>query len=113
MIDLVAGALIRGDRILRQDGGLVTDGRPACVRNLFKRGEVLSICRSALAAQPSGVTTRELGVACLAAREFDHEDPVLLRAMVGLLSNTLKKAVRRGELVKVGDDGRKAAWRLS
>lgn len=96
-----------------------SDHRPAHVRELFKRGEPLMICKTALAAKAGttfpretseGMTTRELAVACLAAREFDHEDPVLVRAMVGVLSNTLKKAVRRGELAKSSDNQRLAAW---
>ena len=65
--------------IFERDGGRITDNRPAHVRNLFKRGEVLAICRSALTTAPGGLTTRELGIACLAAREFDHDEPVLLR----------------------------------
>ena len=47
-----------------------SDRRPAHVRNLFKRGEPLRICKAALSAEPDGMTTRELAVACLAAREF-------------------------------------------
>ena len=98
--------------IFARDGGRITDTRPATVRNLFKRGEVITICRKALANAPEGLTTRDLGIACLVARGFNQDDPVLLRAMVGLLSNTLKKAVRRGDLVKVGEDGRKVVWRV-
>ena len=96
--------------IFARDGGRITDTRPATVRNLFKRGEVLTICLKALESLPDGLSTRDLGIACLTARGFNHEDPVLLRAMVGLLSNTLKKAVRRGVVAKVGG-GRKVAWR--
>ena len=92
--------------------GGIGQNRPAHVRNLFKRGEVLAICRAALAAEAT-MTTRDLAVACLAAREFDYEDAVLLRAMVGLLSNTLKKAVRRGEMIRTDADGRRAEWRLN
>ena len=33
------------------------DHRPAHVRNLFKRGEPLAICRAALSAEPAGLTT--------------------------------------------------------
>ena len=73
---------------------------------------MLQLALAALADKPDGLSTREIGVAVLAARQFDHEDPVLLRAMVGLLSNTLKKAVRRGVVAKVGD-GRKVAWRIA
>ena len=58
------------------------------------------------------MTTRGLAVACLAAREADHEDPVLVRAVVGVLSNTLKKAVRRGEPTRVESDRREAVWRV-
>jgi hypothetical protein len=91
----------------------IYDHRPAHARNLFKRGEPLMICKTALAAKPAGMTTRELAVACLAAREFDYEDPVLVRAMTGLLSNTLKKAVRRSEVARIGaNEDRKALWSL-
>ena len=84
-----------------------TIDQPAHIRNLFKRGEPLSICKAALSVEPDGLTTRQLAVCCLAAREFDHEDPVLVRAMVGVLSNTLKKAVRRGVIAK--GEGRESA----
>ena len=80
------------------------------MRQLFKRGEPLAICKTALSAEPDGLTTRELAVACLAARTFDHE-PVLVRAMVGVLSNTLKKAVRREELARGKNDRRETVWR--
>lgn len=39
------------------------------------------------------MTTRALAVACLGARGFYHDDPVLVRAMVGVLSNTLKNGM--------------------
>ena len=58
------------------------------------------------------MTTRALAVACLGARGFAEDDPVLVRAMVGVLSNTLKKAVRRGELARAESDRREAAWAL-
>lgn len=99
--------------IFHRDGGRIGDSRPANARNLFKRGEVGQICRAALSVEPDGMTTRDLAVACLAAREFDHEDPVLVRAMVGLISNTLKKAVRRRELVCVQLGQRTVKWRLA
>ncbi len=98
--------------IFQRDGGRFTDTRPASIRNLYKRGEALAICRKALASAPDGLTTRELGIACLAARGFNQDDPVLLRAMVGLLSNSLVKAVRRKDMVKIGADRRKATWRV-
>ena len=41
------------------------------------------------------------------------KDPVLVRSMVGVLSGTLKQAVRRKEMVKVGYPERKVAWRLA
>ena len=43
----------------------------------------------------------------------ETDNPVLLQAMVGVLSNTLKKAVQRREVVKVGEDGRKATWQTA
>lgn len=97
--------------IFQRDAGRITDTRPASVRNLFKRGEVIALCREALAGSPDGLSTRDLAVACLRARDFDHDDPVLVRAMVGLLSNTLKKAVRRKEMTK-GGEARKPVWQL-
>ena len=59
------------------------------------------------------MTTRALAVACLAARGFDAGDPVLVRAMVGVLSNTLKKASWRGEMAHAESGRREAGWRLN
>ncbi len=98
--------------IMERDGGRLCDARPAAIRNLFTRGEPLRLCKAALAAEPE-MTSRALAVACLAARGFDHEDPVLVRSMVGVLSGTLKQAVRRKEMVKVDYPERKVAWRLA
>ena len=98
--------------IFERDGDRLTDNRPAHVRNLFKRGEPLALCKAALAEAPAGMTTRALAVACLAARGFDGDDPVLVRAMVGVLSNTLKKAVRRGELARAETGRRETGWVL-
>ena len=96
--------------IFERGGVASTDGRPAHVRNLFKRGEPLVLCKAALAEAPAGMTTRALAVACLAARGFDGGDPVLVRAMVGVFINTLKKAVRRGELALAETGRREAGW---
>ena len=58
------------------------------------------------------MSTRALAVARLAARGFDKGDPVLVRAMVGVQSNMLKKAVRRKELARAETDDRAASWRM-
>ena len=58
------------------------------------------------------MTTRALAVGCLAARGFDGDNPVLVRAMTGGLSNTLKKAVRRGDLARAETGRREAGWQM-
>ena len=72
---------------------------------------MLQLALTALVDKPDGLSTRDIGIAVLAARQFDDENLVLLRAMVGLLSNTLKKAVRRGVVAKLGG-GRKVTWTI-
>ena len=42
---------------------------------------------------------------------LNQDDPVLLRAMVGLLPNTLKKTVWQRKLVKTGENRRNVPWR--
>lgn len=70
------------------------------------------ICKTALAAEPGGMTTRALAVACLGARGFDHEDPVLVRAMVGVLGQHAEDGGEaRGGSDQMGESERKAIWR--
>ena len=47
-----------------------------------------------------GLSTRNLGFAQLVDRGFNRDDWVLLRALIGPWSNTLKKAAKRGVLAK-------------
>lgn len=61
-------------------GGPVDAPRYADVERLFKRGEMIRLCREALAKE-SPLDTKQLAARVMAAKGFDPTDAVLLKAV--------------------------------
>lgn len=68
----------------------------------FKKGEVVRLCLTALAAE-SLLSTRELAVRIIRAKGLDEGDRVLRKALTYRVRQTLMVAMRRGE---IGDGGK-------
>lgn len=63
----------------------------------FKKGEVVRLCRAALA-QESPLSTRELAVRIIRAKGLDEGDKVLRKTVAYRIGQVLKIAARRGEI---------------
>lgn len=69
---------------------------------VFRRGEIFSICKAALAQAPSGMDTRELALAVLRAKEMDEGDAVLRKALAWSIINIMRVEHRRGKVADAG-----------
>ncbi len=78
---------------------------------LFKRGEVFSICKSALADAPNGLDTRELALAVIRAKGMDEADAVLRKAVAYSIINVMRQQFRRGRIAALGMRRGVRVWR--
>ena len=63
---------------------------------LFARGELMRLCKDALASGPK--TTKELALHVMAAKGLDTGDKVMARAMAMRLIHALRMQCRRGNI---------------
>ena len=63
---------------------------------IFKRGEVMTICKEALATAPDGLDTRELALAVILAKGLDEGDAVLRKAMSYRIVQAMRMQEKRG-----------------
>lgn len=68
----------------------------------------MTVHKTALAVDSEEITMRALAACFPKAGRFDHDDPALVRAMSGVLANTLKNGAKK-ELARLGrqSDGRR------
>lgn len=78
------------------------------VSRLFKRGEMVTLARAALA-EEGPLDTRELALRVIRAKGLDAEDTVLRTSVALRLVQALSIAVKRGT---IGDAGRRAGVRV-
>jgi hypothetical protein len=79
---------------------------------LFKRGEVFSICKAALAETPEGLDTRELALAVLRAKGLDAGDSVLRKAVAYSIINVMRQQFKRGRISDAGMRKNVRLWRI-
>jgi len=93
------------------------DGEPqqfpayADIGRLWKRGEIVKVCRAALDDE-GPLDTRELALRVLRAKGLDEGDKVLCQSVTFRIVQALSIAAKRG---KIGDDGKRKGvrvWRL-
>ena len=77
---------------------------------LFARGELMRLCKDALASGPK--TTKELALHVMAAKGLDTSDKVLARSMAMRLIHALRMQWRRGLLDGDGKVKGARVWRL-
>lgn len=75
----------------------------------FKKGEVVKLCRAALA-QESPLGTRELATRIMRAKGLDDRDTVLRKAFTYRIGQVLRIALRRGEIGCNGKRGGVKIW---
>jgi hypothetical protein len=80
------------------------------IYRMFKRGEMVAICKAALAKGP--MNTRQLSAVLLSAKGLDASDKVLAKAISYRLIHALRIQARSGKLVGAGRDKAARIWRL-
>ncbi|MGC1779062.1 MAG: hypothetical protein WBB34_14040 [Xanthobacteraceae bacterium] len=80
------------------------------IHRLFKRGEMVAICREALKTGPKN--TRELSALILEAKGLSAGDKVLAKAISYRLIHALRIQARTGKLVGIGRYKAARVWRL-
>jgi len=80
---------------------------------VFKRGEIFSICKTALVQAPAGLDTRELALAGLRAKGMDEGDAVLRKAVAYSIINVMRQQFRRGNITDAGKRNGVRVWRLN
>jgi hypothetical protein len=80
------------------------------IYRMFKRGEMVDICRQSLADGP--LNTRQLSQAVLKAKGLDTGDKVLAKAISYRLIHALRIQARTGKLVAMGREKAARVWRL-
>jgi len=78
---------------------------------LFARGEMIALCKEALASGPK--TTKELALHVMAAKGLDTGDKVLAHAMAQRMIHALRQQWRRGGLSEAGKERGVRVWALS
>jgi hypothetical protein len=77
---------------------------------LFARGELMKLCKQALASGPK--TTKELALHVMAAKGLDTGDKVLAHAMATRLIHALRQQWRRGLISGEGKGKGARIWAL-
>ena len=77
---------------------------------LFARGEMMALCREALASGPK--TTKELALHVMAAKGMDTGDKVLAHALAQRMIHALRQQWRRGGLADAGKEKGVRVWTI-
>jgi len=80
------------------------------IYRMFKRGEMVAICKAALAKGP--MNTRQLSAVLLNAKGLDANDKVLAKAISYRLIHALRIQARTGKIVGMGREKAARVWRL-
>jgi hypothetical protein len=100
--------------LMKPSGGSSTSVPVMSVARIFKRGELFERCVALLANAPSGeLDTSELATACLKAKDLDHDDRGLRRAMTQQIVQVFHVRKKDGPIVAAGKRGATRVWRLS
>ena len=78
---------------------------------MFARGEIISLCKEALASGPK--TTKELALHVMAAKGLDTGDKVLAHAMAQRMIHALRQQWRRGLIEGKGKIKGARVWALA
>jgi hypothetical protein len=76
---------------------------------LFKRGEIVTICKAALKGGP--LDTRELALAVIKAKGMDSKDAVLRRSIAFRIVQAMSLQAKRGKVTKAAKRKGVRMWR--
>ena len=80
---------------------------------MFKRCEIFTLCKAALADAPEGLDTRELALAAIRAKGMDERDSVLRRAINYRIIQVMLRQEMRGQIAGAGKRKGVRVWQLS
>jgi hypothetical protein len=80
------------------------------VQRLFRRGEAIAICKTALRRGP--LKTRQLVLHIMEAKGMDIADAALAKTIASRLINALGQQRRRGAIIGIGKAKTARLWRL-
>jgi predicted transcriptional regulator len=81
------------------------------IRRLFQRGELVTICKAALA-EHGPMNTRALVTHILAAKVLDTKDRVLAKSVAERLIHALRMQAKRGKIGIAGKDRWVIVWTI-
>lgn len=81
----------------------------ADIGRLWKRGEIVTVCREALAKE-GPLDTRELALRVIRAKGLDESDGVLRKTVAYRIVQALSIAAKRGRIVSPGKRGGVRVW---
>jgi hypothetical protein len=84
----------------------------ADVGRLWKRGEIVTVCRDALAKE-GPLDTRELALRVIRAKELDESDSVLRKTVAYRIVQALSIAAKRGRITGAGKRQGVRVWAAS
>jgi hypothetical protein len=82
------------------------------IHRLFQRGELIAICKAALA-EHGPMDTRALAVHILKAKGFDAGDKVLAKSIAARVIHALRMQAKRGRLEAAAKVRGAIVWRLA
>lgn len=97
-------------RIFEATGDPKDMARYVDTHRLFKRGEIIALCKAALGDGP--LTTRELALYAMKAKGLDCNDRVLAKGIASRLIHALRMQSHRGGLELTGKTRGVSVWSL-
>jgi hypothetical protein len=83
------------------------------VSRLFRRGEMVTLCKQALGTSPEPMTTRELAAFVIEAKGWDRDDKQLRQAVAYRLVQALNRQSKRGAVASMGKRAGVRMWGLT
>ena len=85
--------------LFERNGALTAYPSRMSIVRIFKRGEIFTLCKPALAEAPEGLDTRELARAVIRARGMDEADTVLRKAIGFRIVQVMLRQEARGLVI--------------
>lgn len=82
------------------------------IARMFKRGEIFTLSKAALAEVPEGLDTRELALAVIRAKGMDETDAVLRKAVGFRIVQAILRQEARGHVANAGRRRGVRVWAL-
>ncbi len=83
------------------------------IARMFKRNELFSLCKEALAEAHEGLDTRELAGVVIRAKGMDEADSVLRKAIGYRIVRTMLRQAKRGIVFAAGKRRGVRVWRVT